>query len=179
MVCPVIQICTWTSLLQSVHAASWTGSSNCKHSSAKRSHVRMSCLQDHTLCTDCLWHSLSQSICLSVWSKQQEQPCSCATGACINRTWAARYNTWLLSKLTPKGIVFSFLHQQARLSVVSIERWTCCVLLDRSLHKRWGDHQPAQAIDDGTLACSLVQHQELCSPSNNVLYDNTVVTLLP
>lgn len=24
-------------------------------------------------------------------------------------TWAARYNTWLLIKLTPKGIVFSFL----------------------------------------------------------------------
>ena len=27
-------------------------------------------------------------------------------------TWAARYNTWLLSKLTPKGIVFSFLFSQ-------------------------------------------------------------------
>jgi len=24
-------------------------------------------------------------------------------------TWAARYNTWLLLKLTPKGVVFSFL----------------------------------------------------------------------
>ena len=24
-------------------------------------------------------------------------------------SWAARYNTWLLIKLTPKGIVFSFL----------------------------------------------------------------------
>jgi len=24
-------------------------------------------------------------------------------------TWAARYNTWLFVKLTPKGIVFSFL----------------------------------------------------------------------
>jgi len=24
-------------------------------------------------------------------------------------TWAARYNTWLLIKLTPKGVVFSFL----------------------------------------------------------------------
>ena len=24
------------------------------------------------------------------------------------RTWAARYNTWLLIKLTPKGVVFSF-----------------------------------------------------------------------
>ncbi len=23
--------------------------------------------------------------------------------------WAARYNTWLLSKLMPKGVVFSFL----------------------------------------------------------------------
>ncbi len=23
--------------------------------------------------------------------------------------WAARYNTWLLIKLTPKGVVFSFL----------------------------------------------------------------------
>ena len=28
---------------------------------------------------------------------------------CLNRHWAARYNTWLLIKLTPKGIVFSFL----------------------------------------------------------------------
>ncbi len=26
-----------------------------------------------------------------------------------NRLWAARYNTWLLTKLTPKGVVFSFL----------------------------------------------------------------------
>ena len=25
------------------------------------------------------------------------------------RPWAARYNTWLLIKLTPKGVVFSFL----------------------------------------------------------------------
>jgi len=25
------------------------------------------------------------------------------------RAWAARYNTWLLMKLTPKGVVFSFL----------------------------------------------------------------------
>ncbi len=25
------------------------------------------------------------------------------------RVWAARYNTWLLIKLTPKGVVFSFL----------------------------------------------------------------------
>jgi len=25
------------------------------------------------------------------------------------QTWAARYNTWLLMKLTPKGVVFSFL----------------------------------------------------------------------
>jgi len=24
-------------------------------------------------------------------------------------TWAARYNTWLLNKLMPKGVVFSFL----------------------------------------------------------------------
>ncbi len=24
-------------------------------------------------------------------------------------TWAARYNTWLLIELTPKGVVFSFL----------------------------------------------------------------------
>jgi len=24
-------------------------------------------------------------------------------------SWAARYNTWLLIKLTPKGVVFSFL----------------------------------------------------------------------
>ena len=28
---------------------------------------------------------------------------------CSNGAWAARYNTWLLIKLTPKGIVFSFL----------------------------------------------------------------------
>ncbi len=26
-----------------------------------------------------------------------------------SRVWAARYNTWLLIKLTPKGLVFSFL----------------------------------------------------------------------
>ncbi len=27
----------------------------------------------------------------------------------IAYAWAARYNTWLLIKLTPKGVVFSFL----------------------------------------------------------------------
>ncbi len=26
--------------------------------------------------------------------------------------WAARYNTWLLIKLTPKGVVFSFLFKK-------------------------------------------------------------------
>ncbi len=30
-------------------------------------------------------------------------------GICINYPWAAQYNTWLLIKLTPKGVVFSFL----------------------------------------------------------------------
>ncbi len=29
--------------------------------------------------------------------------------AVLHATWAARYNTWLLIKLTPKGVVFSFL----------------------------------------------------------------------
>jgi len=28
--------------------------------------------------------------------------------------WAVRYNTWLLTKLTPKGVVFSFLFFQIR-----------------------------------------------------------------
>ena len=28
------------------------------------------------------------------------------------QTWAARYNTWLLIKLTPKGVTFSFLFLQ-------------------------------------------------------------------
>ncbi len=28
---------------------------------------------------------------------------------CQHLFWAARYNTWLLMKLTPKGVVFSFL----------------------------------------------------------------------
>ena len=27
----------------------------------------------------------------------------------ITGRWAARYNTWLIIKLTPKGVVFSFL----------------------------------------------------------------------
>jgi len=27
----------------------------------------------------------------------------------VHFAWAARYNTWLLIKLTPKGVVFSFL----------------------------------------------------------------------
>ena len=47
-------------------------------------------------------------------------PCKLeATGGTVRRAkayqillnpWAARYNTWLLIKLTPKGVVFSFLH---------------------------------------------------------------------
>ena len=110
MLCPILQICTWTSLSQSVHAANWTGSSNCYIALQSD---RMSgcpvCKSIHCAWTASGVHSVSQSVCLSVWSKQQEQPCSCATGACINRTWAARYNTWFLSKLTLKGIVFSFL----------------------------------------------------------------------
>ncbi len=35
--------------------------------------------------------------------------CSCVQQASQVMTWAARYNTWLLIKLTPKGVVFSFL----------------------------------------------------------------------
>ncbi len=31
------------------------------------------------------------------------------TGSYWCCSWAARYNTWLLIKLTPKGVVFSFL----------------------------------------------------------------------
>ncbi len=30
-------------------------------------------------------------------------------------TWTARYNTWLLIKLTPKGVVFSFLSEDLQL----------------------------------------------------------------
>ena len=32
-------------------------------------------------------------------------------------TWAAQYNPWLIIKLTPKGVVFSFLFSQAALAV--------------------------------------------------------------
>ncbi len=32
-----------------------------------------------------------------------------AESVCGLVTWAARYNTWLLIELTPKGVVFSFL----------------------------------------------------------------------
>ena len=30
-------------------------------------------------------------------------------GICIKHPWAAQYNTWLLIKVTPKGVVISFL----------------------------------------------------------------------
>ncbi len=44
---------------------------------------------------------VSQPLCVHIIS------CSdCTQYSCLS--WAARYNTWLLIKLTPKGVVFSF-----------------------------------------------------------------------
>ncbi len=40
---------------------------------------------------------------------QAAQGTTVVTGLCINATGVARYNTWLLTKSTPKGVVFSFL----------------------------------------------------------------------
>ena len=43
--------------------------------------------------------------------------CTCVGDFC----WAARYNTWLLIRLTPEGVVFSFLFHW-RLSDGKLER---------------------------------------------------------
>ena len=51
------------------------------------------------------------------WNFTGLQSCMCADTShtlcfinkCNEHAWAARYNTWLLIKLTPKGVVFSFL----------------------------------------------------------------------
>ncbi len=38
----------------------------------------------------------------------------------VKKSWAARYNTWLLMKLTPKGVVFSFWSQRAERAYLAI-----------------------------------------------------------
>ncbi len=52
-------------------------------------------------------------------------------------TWAARYNTWLLVKLTPKGVVFSFLSHFLfftlhRFTAVQLALGLTCVVVCRS-----------------------------------------------
>ena len=46
-----------------------------------------------------------------------------------NAPWAAQYNTWLLIKLTPKGVVFSFLfnamHSMNRLTTLKVLAVNC------------------------------------------------------
>jgi len=46
-----------------------------------------------------------EDIHMNIQLHMQHARASCAQPA----LWAARYNTWLLIKLTPKGVVFSFL----------------------------------------------------------------------
>jgi len=60
---------------------------------------------------ECLCHGLALSI--------QVEFHGLATDA-VMRTWAARYNTWFLIKLTPKGVVFSFLLSAAYQACASL-----------------------------------------------------------
>ena len=42
-------------------------------------------------------------------AKTSTLECNMSRDMHAERVWAARYNTWLLIKLSPKGVVFSFL----------------------------------------------------------------------
>ena len=62
-------------------------------------------------------------------SRDGPQQC---TAMCITCSWAARYNAWLLIKLTPRGVVFSFLFFSITSSILCTsqhmthsEEWYC------------------------------------------------------
>ena len=53
--------------------------------------------------------------------------------------WAARYNTWLLIKLTPKGIVFSFLFLFYATAQASHTLWNARILTVTAQALRWAN----------------------------------------
>ena len=69
----------------------------------------------------------------------------------IDRSWAARYNTWLLIKLTPKGVVLSFLFLTGSCTQHAMEKAACLTITNQLC---WYT-QPGllTAVNSGLLAC--------------------------
>ena len=65
-------------------------------------------------------------------------------------TWAARYNTWLLNKLSPKGVVFSFLPNDGVSRSYSAHLMMLCMLKGLLASSVW---KPSihDRKDDGVL----------------------------
>jgi predicted TIM-barrel enzyme len=61
--------------------------------------------------------------------------------------WATRYNTWLLIKLTPKGVVFSFLCAQIKHVHKANLSNGIIILVDFTVKRAW----PASPLTDSLL----------------------------
>ena len=88
--------------------------------------------------------------------------------------WAARYNTWLLIKLTPKGVVFSFFYQVLWLCQVqeAEERSKAAAAKHEScLHQLSAEHAhtlelDSQIEDQHKVSCAATYHNNNNSKKN-------------
>jgi hypothetical protein len=101
--------------------------------------------------------------------------------------WAARYNTWLLIKLTPKGVVFSFLFFSTGINntawpaskVVGIQGASCCSCQDglqvvcQLLHRDDVTGHLSGNIDQLALLSDQVG-AEHCTPGQPAVYASTL-----
>ncbi len=88
----------------------------------------------------------------------------CVRGGCqLLPAWAVQYNTWLLIKLTPKGVVFSFLSAAALM--LPGTACTCMQLQSSSLHFKWLQLQ--QAVLPQCMVCA----QDMYSTTEGLLHD--------
>ena len=104
---------TCTALLYRLCIAAYSATSRCQ----QKLHLHQ-CLPYSSPCFAmlCSEHYAGTPCCPAVWcacccsllpTVSLVQPSCCLCKGCSS--WEARYNTWLLIKLTPKGVVFSFL----------------------------------------------------------------------
>ncbi len=84
----------------------------------------------------------------------QPNSSSHSDGHTATKTWAAWYNTWLLIKLMPKDVVFSFLssHKEVQTCAVSWRLHCSCSSSDAGLSLNIGMASTASAGMSGRLA---------------------------
>ena len=101
-------------------------------------------------------------------------------------TWAAQYNTWLLIKSTPKGVVFPFLSFLSLLAVMAVtvlllmQGWSqCCERQGPLMSSSWLLSRWAVLHCTAAMLCSIFTHQCSCmSISCATLMHATTVLLI-